>query len=113
MTTISKVTDTQYAPLLHDLLFGAFGPFHPFYTEGAFASTVAAEDVIKERIESGQYSVYAAHWFGNLAGTVSAGAGPSHPSLVQVSYLCLKKKASQRNGKMDGKQVAKSKYATN
>ena len=48
MTTISKVTDTQYAPLLHDLLFGAFGPFHPFYTEGAFESTVAAEDVAPE-----------------------------------------------------------------
>ena len=60
-----------HAPLLHDLLFVAFESFRPFYTKGAFESTVVAENVIKKRIESGQYSVYTACWSGNQAGTVT------------------------------------------
>lgn len=71
MITISAITDTQYAPLLHDLLFRAFEPFRPYYTAGAFASTVAAEGVIQERIESDDYTIYVAHWSGELAGTVT------------------------------------------
>ncbi len=71
MITISTITSTSDAVLLHKILYSAFEPFLPYYTIGAFESTVAAEKVIQQRIESKEYTVYAAHWLDDLAGTVT------------------------------------------
>lgn len=71
MINIAKVTNPNLAFKLHEILSAAFDPFAPLYTKAALETTIAEELVIKDRIESQQYTVYAATWAGTLAGTVS------------------------------------------
>jgi len=71
MINIVKVTNPDLAITLHEILSAAFDPFASLYTQAALETTIAEEIIIKERIESQHYTVYAATWAGSLTGTVS------------------------------------------
>ncbi len=72
MVIVSKIKDANYASRLHEILHDAFLPYRPLYTKGAFDATVVSTEVIENRINSINYSVYGAFVDGVLAGTVTS-----------------------------------------
>lgn len=71
MISVSKITEPAIAIALHKILSAAFDPYAHLYTKEALQTTIAEELIIKERIESQHYTVYAALWNGKITGTVS------------------------------------------
>jgi len=100
---ISKVTNPSLAAIMHDILLNAFRPFRKYYTNKAFERTVVSESIMKSRIMSNKFSVYAAYLSGNLVGTVTT-TKTSNGDLYIMSMAVLQ----QYSGKGIGKALIKT-----